>query len=149
VNGLCQQTVSHAADGKTVRHHWRSKTLWIRDWNIGTDNPVMKTKYTSFRRGEMFFIPDSATGKHTSLRTKNEAGAKSLLNARNEVQRQPVLNLHLARAYLTGSTPVRNRPQSDPRPHPRRSAFEDGMIDQVVVGNGNFSSLHALGDFYA
>jgi hypothetical protein len=60
----------------------------------------MKTKYTLFRRGEVFYIQDSATGKQTSLKTKDETEAKSLLNARNEAQRQPVLNLHLARAYL-------------------------------------------------
>jgi hypothetical protein len=49
----------------------------------------MKTKYTLFRRGEMFYMQDSATGKQTSLRTKDETEAKSLLNARNEAQRQP------------------------------------------------------------
>jgi integrase len=66
----------------------------------------MKTKYTMFRRGEVFYIQDSATGKQTSLKTKDETEAKSLLNARNEAQRQPVLNLHLARAYLTASDPA-------------------------------------------
>ncbi len=54
----------------------------------------------------MFYIQDAATGKQTSLRTKDETEAKSLLNARNEAQRQPVLNLHLARAYLTASDPA-------------------------------------------
>ena len=66
----------------------------------------MKTKYTMFRRGEMFYLQDSATGKQTSLRTKDETEARSLLNAPNEAQRQPVLNLHLARAYLTASDPA-------------------------------------------
>ena len=66
----------------------------------------MKTKYTLFRRGPMFYIQDTATGKQTSLRTKDETEARSLLNARNEAQRQPVLNLHLARAYLTASDPA-------------------------------------------
>src|ERR1039457_416842 len=58
----------------------------------------MKTKYTLFRRGEVFYIQDSATGKQTSLRTKDETEARRLLEARNEAQRQPMLNLHLARA---------------------------------------------------
>ena len=48
----------------------------------------MKTKYTLFRRGEMFYMQDSATGKQTSLRTKDETEAKSLLEARNAAQRQ-------------------------------------------------------------
>jgi len=66
----------------------------------------MKTKYTMFRRGEVFYTQDTATGKQTSLRTKDETEARSLLNAKNEAQRQPVLNLHLARAYLTASDPA-------------------------------------------
>ena len=66
----------------------------------------MKTKYTLFRRGDVFYIQDSANGKQTSLRTKDETEAKSLLEARNAAQRQPVLNLHLARAYLTASDPA-------------------------------------------
>ena len=66
----------------------------------------MKTKYTLFRRGTVYYSQDSATGKQTSLRTKDETEARSLLNARNEAQRQPVLNLHLARAYLTASDPA-------------------------------------------
>ena len=66
----------------------------------------MKTKYTLFRRGGVYYSQDSATGKQTSLRTKDETEARSLLNARNEAQRQPVLNLHLARAYLTASDPA-------------------------------------------
>ncbi len=59
-----------------------------------------------FRRGAMFYMQDSATGKQTSLRTKDEAEASSLLNARNAAQQQPTLNLHLARAYLTASDPA-------------------------------------------
>jgi integrase len=66
----------------------------------------MKPKYTLFRRGTVYYSQDSATGKQTSLRTKDETEARSLLNARNEAQRQPVLNLHLARAYLTASDPA-------------------------------------------
>ncbi len=66
----------------------------------------MKTKYTMFRRGGVFYAQDTTTGRQTSLRTKDETEAKSLLNARNEAQRQPVLNLHLARAYLTASDPA-------------------------------------------
>jgi integrase len=54
----------------------------------------MKTKYTLFRRGGIYYSQDSATGQQKSLRTRNEA------------HRQPVLNLHLARAYLTASDPA-------------------------------------------
>ena len=66
----------------------------------------MKTKYTLFRRGEVFYIQDRATGKQTSWRTKDETEARRLLEARDEAHRQPMLNLHLARAYLTASDPA-------------------------------------------
>src|SRR5271166_3540298 len=66
----------------------------------------MKTKFKLFRRNGVFYTEDTTSGKQTSLRTKDETEARSLLNARNEAQRQPVLNLHLARAYLTASDPV-------------------------------------------
>ncbi len=66
----------------------------------------MKTRFKLFRRAGVFYTEDIATGEQTSLRTKAETEAKSLLNARNEAQCQPVLNLHLARAYLTASDPA-------------------------------------------
>jgi hypothetical protein len=66
----------------------------------------MKTKYTLFRRGGIYYSQDSATGQQKSLRTRDEAEALKLINARNEAHRQPVLNLHLARAYMTASDPA-------------------------------------------
>ncbi|HUZ06111.1 MAG TPA: hypothetical protein VMV89_01345 [Candidatus Paceibacterota bacterium] len=59
----------------------------------------MKTKYTLFRRNGIYYSQDSATGQQKSLRTRDETEALKLINARNEAHRQPVLNLHLARAY--------------------------------------------------
>ena len=69
----------------------------------------MKTNYTLYRRGEMFYMQDSATGKQTSLRTKNETEAKSLLSARNDAQRQPVLNLHLPAPIQIETLPLDRR----------------------------------------
>ena len=66
----------------------------------------MKTKYTMFRRNGIFYSQDSTTGQQKSLKTRDEAEAAKLINAHNEAQRQPVLNLHLARAYLSASDPV-------------------------------------------
>lgn len=66
----------------------------------------MNTKYTLFRRNGVYYSQDCATGQQKSLRTRDEAEASKLINARNEAQRQPLLNLHLARAYLTASDPA-------------------------------------------
>ena len=64
------------------------------------DVNVMNQRYTMFRRGGIFYSEDTVTGKQLSLRTKNEAEARTLLHAKNEACRQPVLNLQIARAYL-------------------------------------------------
>ena len=67
----------------------------------------MKTRFNLFRRDNgVFYSENTTNGKQSSLRTKDETEARSLINARNEAQRQPVLNLHLARAYLTASDPA-------------------------------------------
>ena len=66
----------------------------------------MKTKYTLFRRNGIYYSQDTASGQQKSLRTRDEGEALKLINARNEAHRQPVLNLHLARAYLTASDPA-------------------------------------------
>ena len=66
----------------------------------------MNTKYTLFRRNGIDYSQDWASGQQKSLRTRDEAEALKLINARNEAHRQPVLNLQLARAYLTASDPA-------------------------------------------
>jgi len=66
----------------------------------------MKAKYTLFQRNGIYYSQDTATGQQKSLRTRDEADASKLIHARNEAHRQPVLNLHLARAYLTASDPA-------------------------------------------
>ena len=59
---------------------------------------VMNQRFILFRRNGVFYSEDTTTGKQISLRTKDPAEAKTLLNAKNESFRQPVLNLQIARA---------------------------------------------------
>ncbi len=66
----------------------------------------MKSRFILFRRAGVFYSEDTTTRKQTSLRTKDEAEAVSLLNAKNESFRQPVLNVQIARAYLTATDPA-------------------------------------------
>ena len=75
------------------------------DW-FTIQNQYMKTRFILFRRGGVYYCEDTTTGKQSSLRTKSEAEALVVLNARNESFRQPILNLQIARAYLTASDPV-------------------------------------------
>ena len=66
----------------------------------------MKPRFSLFRRGDMFYAQDSTTGKQTSLRTKDEGEAVTLLNAKNEALRQADMNLQLAQVYLQHSDPA-------------------------------------------
>jgi len=66
---------------------------------------VMKQRFILFRRADMFYCEDTDTGKQTSLRTKDKDEAQRLLNAKNEAEKQPAINLQIARAYLAASDP--------------------------------------------
>jgi integrase len=66
----------------------------------------MKTRYRLIRRGirgNKFYCVDTTTGKRTSLGTANEDEAKQVIAAKNNSERQPILNLQIAKAYLAGS----------------------------------------------
>jgi integrase len=65
----------------------------------------MTPRYSLFRRGNIFYAQDAETGQQTSLRTKDKAEAGTLLHAKNEAFRQPMLNLQIARAYLSATDP--------------------------------------------
>jgi integrase len=66
----------------------------------------MKTRYRLIRRGirgDKFYCVDKTTGKRTSLGTASEDDARQIVEAKNNSERQPVLNLQIAKAYLAGS----------------------------------------------
>jgi integrase len=65
----------------------------------------MKQKFILFKRKGVFYSEDTTTGKQRSLFTKDEAEALTLLHSKNEAHRQPVLNLQIARTYLTATDP--------------------------------------------
>jgi hypothetical protein len=46
---------------------------------------------------------DTTTGKRTSLGTTSADAARQIVEARNNSERQPVLNLQIAKAYLAGT----------------------------------------------
>ena len=65
----------------------------------------MKSRFILFRRAGIYYSEDTTTRQQTSLRTKDEAEALTLLHSKNEAHRQPVLNLHIARTYLAATDP--------------------------------------------
>ena len=65
----------------------------------------MKPRFALFRRSKVYCCQDTKTGQQLSLRTRDEAEARALLHAKNESFRQPVLNLQIARTYLSATDP--------------------------------------------
>jgi hypothetical protein len=69
-------------------------------------NEIMKPRFRMYRRhAGIFYVYDRVSGKRESLETDNEATAQRLLHARNEAQQQPIINRHIARAYLVAGDP--------------------------------------------
>ena len=66
----------------------------------------MKTRYRLICRGirgGAYYCVDTTTGKRTSLGTNDADAARQIIDARNNSERQPILNLQIAKAYLAGS----------------------------------------------
>jgi hypothetical protein len=64
-----------------------------------------KTRYRLIHRGRghgTFYCVDSKTGKRTSLGKATKEEARQIVDAKNQAERQPMLNLQLAKAYLAG-----------------------------------------------
>ncbi len=67
---------------------------------------IMKARYRLIRRGVRggaFYCVDTGTGKRTSLGTSDEDSARQIIEAKNNAERQPAINLQIARAYIAGS----------------------------------------------
>jgi integrase len=66
----------------------------------------MKARFILFRRNGTYYCEDTTTRKQSSLRTKDEAEAATLLATKNEAVRQPAMNLQIAQVYLKHSDPT-------------------------------------------
>jgi hypothetical protein len=66
----------------------------------------MRTRFRISRRGcrgDKFYCVDTQTSKRVSLGTADEDEAQQIIEAKNTAERQPVLNLQIAKAYLASS----------------------------------------------
>ena len=54
----------------------------------------------------MFYCVDTKTGKRHSLHTCIEDEARQILEAKNQAERQPAINLQIAQAYLQHGDPA-------------------------------------------
>ena len=77
----------------------------------------MKTRCRLIRRGVRgggFYCVDNKTGKRTSLRTGSEDEARQIVEAKNQAERQPMLNHQIAKAYLPTTTTSTDSPRANP-----------------------------------
>ncbi len=65
----------------------------------------MQNRFTMFRRGAVFHWEDRTTGQQKSLLTRNGAEARKLVQAKNEAVSQPLMNLVMAKTYLSAQDP--------------------------------------------
>jgi len=103
----------------------------------------MKSKFILFQRAGVFYSEDTTTGKQYSLRTEDEAEALAILHSKNEAHRQPVLNLQIARTYLTATDPEvakrtwqtamdeLTKTKSDTTRHRHETAMKDKAFDLI------------------
>lgn len=103
----------------------------------------MKLRFTLFRRDGVFYCQDNSTKRQTSLRTRDAGEAQTLLNAKNEAHRQPILNLHIARTYLSATDPEiakrtwqvvmdeMAKTKSGPTLHRHQNAMRDKAFDLI------------------
>lgn len=69
----------------------------------------MKNRFWLFKRGTVYYLQDSVTGKQESLHTRNGDEAERLRQARNEGTQNRSLSLALARAYLSAHDSQMNK----------------------------------------
>ena len=68
----------------------------------------MQSRYRLMRRGlrnGTFYCVDTITRKRTSLQTIDEDKARQIVQAKNLAERQPAINLQIAKAYLAAADP--------------------------------------------
>ena len=67
---------------------------------------MQRQRYRLYRRTNgTYYAQDNDTGKQTSLNTKDRGEAAGLLAAKNQSSAQPVLNVAMAKVYLSAKSP--------------------------------------------
>ncbi len=65
----------------------------------------MKEQFYLFKRNGIYYVEDGATGRQHSLKTKDATAARRILHAKNEAARSPMLNVAMAKVYLSARDP--------------------------------------------
>jgi biotin carboxylase len=65
----------------------------------------MKKAYRMFNHHGMFYIQNNATGKQTSLGTKNKEQAQKLFQVHNQIDQSAIINLEIGKLYIRAADP--------------------------------------------
>ena len=65
----------------------------------------MQNRYIMFIRSEIYYCEDRTTGQQKSLRTRDEAEAQRIIQAKNDAVKLPQMNLVMAKTYLSAQDP--------------------------------------------
>lgn len=65
----------------------------------------MQNRYIMFIRSEIYYCEDRTTGQQKSLRTRDEAEAQRIIQAKNDSVKLPQMNLVMAKTYLSAQDP--------------------------------------------
>jgi hypothetical protein len=65
----------------------------------------MQNQFTLFRRGNVYYCEDRATGQQKSLQTRDESEAQRIIQAKNDAVKLPQMNLVMAKTYLAAQNP--------------------------------------------
>jgi integrase len=66
---------------------------------------MQRQRFRLYRRNGTYYAHESDTGKQTSFRTKDKTEAVGLLGAKNQAVAQPILNVAMAKVYLSAKSP--------------------------------------------
>jgi integrase len=108
---------------------------------------AMKQRYGLVRRPwGVFYLKDKVTGAQTTLKTDDNGEAERLLQAKNDAENQPALNLQLARVYLNGADPkLGTRTWQDVMEHiVAQKADETRRRWDTAVKDANLDCIRAL-----
>src|ERR1700677_4570440 len=70
-----------------------------------TEKARMQNIYIMFVRSEIYYCEDRTTGQQKSLRTRDEAEAQRIIQAKNDAVKLPQMNLVMAKTYLSAQDP--------------------------------------------
>jgi len=65
----------------------------------------MQDRFTMFRHGAVFYCEDRTTGQQKSLLTRKADEARKLVQAKNDAVNLPLMNLVMAKTYLSAQDP--------------------------------------------